>query len=123
TLHQLAVAGDIPRMPVFVDSPLATDVTAVYRLHPECYDAETRQFILDGDDGRRDPFGFDDLTYTRSVEDSKRLNFLREPAIIISASGMAETGRILHHLKNRIEDPRTTVLIVGWQAEHTLGRR
>lgn len=123
SLHQLAVDGDIPRMPIFVDSPLATNVTAVFRMHPECFDAETRDFILDGDDGRRDPFGFDDLTYTRSVEESKQLNYLREPAIIISASGMAETGRILHHLKNNIEDPRTTVLIVGWQAENTLGRR
>jgi metallo-beta-lactamase family protein len=121
TLHQLASRGDIPHMPVFVDSPLAVDVTAVYRMHPECYDDEIRAFIEQAD--IRDPFGFTDLTYTRAVEQSKQLNFLREPAIIISASGMMETGRILHHLKNRIEDPRTTVLIVGWQAPNTLGRR
>lgn len=121
TLHQLSARGDIPRMPVFVDSPLAIDVTAVFRLHPECYDDEIRSFIMEGNG--RDPFGFKDLSYTRALEESKRLNFLREPAIIISASGMAETGRILHHLKNRIEDPRTTVLIVGWQAPNTLGRR
>ncbi|MBZ0287115.1 MAG: MBL fold metallo-hydrolase, partial [Anaerolineae bacterium] len=112
----------IPHMPVYVDSPLAVNVTDVFRSHPECFDAETRQFVLEsGHDG--DPFGFKGLMYTRSVEESKQLNFLREPAIIISASGMAETGRILHHLKNNIEDPRTTVLIVGWQAPETLGRR
>jgi metallo-beta-lactamase family protein len=119
-LHQLARKGDIPNLPVFVDSPLAIDVTSIYRLHPECYDSEIRQFMTSG---VRDPFGFDRLLYTRTTEESKQLNFLREPAIIISASGMAETGRILHHLKNRIEDPRTTVLIVSWQAENTLGRR
>ena len=109
-------------MPIFVDSPLAIDVTAVFRLHPECYDDEIRAFITSADT-RLDPFGFDDLTYTRTTEESKKLNFLREPAIIIAASGMMEAGRILHHLRNRIEDPRTTVLIVGFQAENTLGRR
>ena len=122
SLHQLALSGDIPNMPIFVDSPLATDITAVYRLHPECYDDEMREFLL-ASNGRRDPFGFDQLTYTRSVNESKQLNFMREPVIIISASGMAETGRILHHLRNKITDSRTTVLIVGFQAEHTLGRR
>ncbi len=121
-LHQLRLKGDIPDMPVFVDSPLAIDVTAAFRLHPECYDDEIRAFMTSGN-GRIDPFGFDDLTYTRTTEESKKLNFLRDPAIIIAASGMAEAGRILHHLRNRIEDPRTTVLIVGWQAENTLGRR
>jgi len=122
TLHQLAVQGDIPKLPIYVDSPLALNTTDVFRTHPECFDAETQQFVL-GERGRRDPFGFEQLIYTRSVEESKELNFLREPAIIISASGMAETGRILHHLKNNIVDPRTTVLIVGWQAPQTLGRR
>lgn len=122
TLNQLAETGDIPRMPVFVDSPLAIDATAIFRLHPEVYDDEIRAFMLPGN-GRRDPFGFDMLTYTRSVEDSKKLNFQREPSIIISASGMMEAGRILHHVKNRIEDPDTTILIAGWQAPHTLGRK
>jgi metallo-beta-lactamase family protein len=122
TLHQLANRGDIPRLPIFVDSPLAVNTTDVFRTHPECFDAETRQFILDLG-GQADPFGFQDVTYTRSVEESKRLNFLRQPAIIISASGMAETGRILHHLKNNIENPNNTVLIAGWQAPDTLGRR
>ncbi len=120
-LHQLRLTGDIPEMPVFVDSPLAIDVTAAFRLHPECYDDEIRAFM--NADGHIDPFGFAELTYTRSVEESKKLNFLREPAIIIAASGMAENGRILHHLRNRIENSRTTVLIVGYQAENTLGRR
>ena len=121
-LHQLARAGDIPHIPVYVDSPLAIDVTAAYRLHPECYDAEIQEFMTSSD-SRIDPFGFSDLTYTRSTEESKKLNFLREPAIIIAASGMMEAGRILHHLRNHIEDPRTTILVVGWQAENTLGRR
>ncbi len=121
-LNEMAAKGDIPRLPIYVDSPLAVNTTDVFRSHPECFDAETRQFINESG-GKRDPFGFANLHYTRSVEDSKQLNFMREPAIIISASGMAETGRILHHLKNNIEDSRATVLIVGWQAPDTLGRR
>jgi len=120
-LHRLTEAKKIPELPVFVDSPLAVNVTEVFRLHPECYDEELRQFLASGQE--RDAFGFHRLTYIRSVEDSKELNFLRQPAIIISASGMCEAGRILHHLKNNIEDPRNTVLIVGWQAPYTLGRR
>jgi metallo-beta-lactamase family protein len=119
--HRLVEARRVPDQPVFVDSPLAVNVTEIFRLHPECYDEELRAFI--GHDGHRDPFGFYRLRYVRLTEDSKELNFLREPAVIISASGMCEAGRILHHLKNNIEDPRTTVLIVGWQAPHTLGRR
>ncbi|MBZ0277493.1 MAG: MBL fold metallo-hydrolase, partial [Anaerolineae bacterium] len=121
TLHQLAAKGDIPRMPIYVDSPLAANATSVFRTHPECFDAEIRQFMMEN--GRRDPFGFADLEYTRSLEESKQLNHLREPAVIISASGMMEAGRILHHLKNHIEDPTTTILVVGWQAPDTLGRR
>jgi len=119
TLHKLMVRRDIPEIPVFVDSPLAINATAVYRLHPEAFDSEIRQFMLT----EGDPFGFDKLQYTRSVEQSKELNFRRDPFIVISASGMAETGRILHHLRNRIGDPKNTVLIVGWQAPDTLGRR
>jgi metallo-beta-lactamase family protein len=118
-LHQLWRSGDIPAMPIFVDSPLAVDVTSVFELHPECYDEETREFI------RReyDPFGFKHLTYIQDVEDSKRLNFRAEPCIIVSASGMAEFGRVLHHLAHRVDDPKNTVLITGWQAPNTLGRR
>ncbi|KAA3665201.1 MAG: MBL fold metallo-hydrolase [Chloroflexi bacterium] len=121
-LHQLVESRDIsPHLPVYVDSPLAIDATGVYRLHPEAYDDEMAEFLLE--DRHQDPFGFDMMHYTRSTAQSKELNFLREPAVIISASGMAEAGRILHHLKNNIEDPRNTILIVGWQAPHTLGRR
>jgi len=121
TLHKLYDQRDIPDMKIFVDSPLATNVTDIFRLHPEAYDAEIREFMLN--DSHRNPFGFETLRYTRSVEESKELNFLREPAVIISASGMMEAGRVLHHLRNRIEDPRTTILVVGWCAPDTLGRR
>lgn len=119
-IHQLVENRDIPpNLPIFVDSPLAIDATSIYRLHPETYDDEIAQFMLD----EGDPFGFDMMRYTRTTRESKELNFLKEPAVIISASGMAEAGRILHHLKNNVEDPRNTILIVGWQAPHTLGRR
>jgi metallo-beta-lactamase family protein len=121
-LHQLSDAHNIPRMPIYVDSPLAVNVTSIFANHPEAYDDETRAFIL-SDKAGHNPFGFSDLHYTRSVEESKDLNFLREPAIIISASGMAESGRIQHHLAHNIEDSRNTVLIAGYQAENTLGRR
>lgn len=121
-LHQLVKAGAIPSdLAVYVDSPLAIDATGIYRLHPEAYDEEIAQFMLQ--DGHRDPFGFNMMRYTRSTDESKALNFLQQPAIIISASGMAEAGRILHHLKNNVEDERNTILIVGWQAPNTLGRR
>ena len=120
-LHRLTVARKIPDLPIFVDSPLSVNVTEIFRLHPECYDEEVNEFLTKA--GRRDPFGFHRLTYVRSTERSKELNFLRKPAVIISASGMCEAGRILHHLKNNIEDARNSVLIVGWQAPYTLGRR
>lgn len=120
-LHRLSDEREIPHLPVFVDSPLATNVTEVFRLHPECYDQELRQFLESDRD--RNPFGFESLTYVRDVRESKELNFLRESAIIISASGMAEAGRILHHLRNNIENAANTVLFVGFQAENTLGRR
>ena len=120
-LHKLYLERDIPNLPIYVDSPLATRVTDIFRLHPEAYDREIRDFILKGN--HDNPFGFDTLRYTQSVGDSKQLNFLREPAIIISASGMMEGGRILHHLRNRISDPKNTILITGWQAPNTLGRK
>jgi metallo-beta-lactamase family protein len=120
-LHRLTQAKQIPELPIFVDSPLSVNVTEIFRLHPECYDKEVNEFLAASH--HRDPFGFYRLTYVRSVEGSKELNHLQEPAIIISASGMCEAGRILHHLKNNVEDSRNTVLIVGWQAPHTLGRR
>lgn len=119
-LHRLKQQHDIPRdLAVFVDSPLAIDATSIFRLHPECYDEEVSDFLLESGD----PFGFEQLQYTRSVEASKALNFLRDPAVIISASGMCEGGRIQHHLKNNVEDPKNTILIVGWQSPYTLGRR
>jgi metallo-beta-lactamase family protein len=120
-LHELMESNQIPSMPVFVDSPLATNVTEIFRQHPECYDEETARLLQL--DGGKDPFGFDMLNYTRSTEESKRLNDLRKPAIIISASGMCEGGRVLHHLRRNIGDPKTTVLFVGYQAENTLGRK
>ena len=110
----------IPSIPMYVDSPLAGNITEVFRSHPECFDQKTfEEFLQHGDN----PFGFSDLKYTRDVEESKSLNEKRGPMIIISASGMCEHGRILHHLKNNIESEKNTVLIVGYQAEHTLGRK
>lgn len=110
----------IPDIPIYVDSPLAANVTEVFAAHPECFDAKTfQEFIVH----RKNPFGFGRLNYTRSVEESKALNELNGPAIIISASGMCEFGRILHHLKNNIEDSRNTIMIVGYMAKHTLGRK
>jgi metallo-beta-lactamase family protein len=113
--------NQIPHLPVFVDSPLSVNATQVFLLHPECYDEQTHQFLLET--GSRNPFSFPGLRYVREVEESKEINTLKGPAIILSASGMCETGRILHHLKNNIEDARNTVVIVGWMAPHTLGRR
>ena len=121
-LNQLDATGDIPPIPVFVDSPLAVNATDVFRLHPEEWNEEVQQFLLKTD-GRRSPFDYDQVEYIREVRRSKQLNFLSDPVVIISASGMAESGRILHHLKNNIGDPDNTILIVSFQAEHTLGRR
>jgi metallo-beta-lactamase family protein len=118
-LHELVRAGRLPPIPVYIDSPLATSVTEVFRLHPECFDAETRAFL----DERGDLFAFDGVRFVRSREESIALNELGGPAIIISASGMAEAGRILHHLRNHVEDERNTIVIVGFMAQHTLGRR
>lgn len=120
-LNQLAAVGDIPELPIFVDSPLAVNATDVFRLHPEEWDAEVQDFLTE--EKRRNPFDAPNVEYVRDVRRSKQLNFLHDPAVIISASGMAESGRILHHLKNNIGSPRNTVLIVSFQAEHTLGRR
>lgn len=118
-LNELSESQKIPTLDIYVDSPLAVDVTEVFRAHPECYDEETLALLQQA----RTPFGFRRLTYVRDVDDSKRLNFLRDSAVIISASGMCESGRILHHLKNNIEDSDNTILFSGFQAENTLGRR
>ena len=117
TLHQLACDGNLPKVPIFVDSPLSVNATEVYRLHPECFNDSTYRFLRE----KENPFGMDNLTYLREVEHSKRLNDLKEPAIIISASGMCEAGRIRHHLQNNIGDPKNLVLFIGYCAEHTLG--
>lgn len=111
--------GRLPRVPVFVDSPLAVRATEVFKMHPECYDTDARR--LDTKTG--DLLGESCCTYITDVEDSKALNHRREPCVIISASGMCEAGRIRHHLKNNIENPRNTILFVGYQAANTLGRR
>lgn len=118
-LHQLFLAGKIPRIPIYVDSPLAVNVTSVFKLHPECYDEETLKLMNE----HSDPFGFSLTHYTHSVEESKKLNLSSEPCLIISASGMCEAGRVLHHLRHRVGDPRNLILLAGFQAEHTLGRR
>lgn len=118
-LHDLALQRRIPTIPIFVDSPLAVNVTEVFRRHEDLFDAETRKFLEDGSD----PFGFRMLRYIRDVQESKALNDMRGPFLVISASGMCEAGRILHHLWNNIEDGRNTILITGFQAEHTLGRK
>jgi metallo-beta-lactamase family protein len=120
-LNQLWEEDRLPPIDAFVDSPLAVNVTEVFRLHPECYNEEMLDAMLSEAD--RDPLGSRHLRYIRNVEDSKRLNELKTPAVIISASGMCEAGRILHHLKHNIEDSRSTVLFVGYQAEQTLGRK
>jgi metallo-beta-lactamase family protein len=119
-LNEMMSDGEVPSAPVFVDSPLAVNASNVFRKHPECFDAETRQFV---EEARHPALDFKMLTYIQSVEESKALNERKEPMIIISASGMAETGRILHHLKNNIENPNNTICIVSWQAPYTLGRR
>ncbi len=118
-LHNLHTAGKLPPIPVVVDSPLAVNITQVFRMHPECYDDEMRAFMKKD----QTPFDFPSLRYISAVEDSKALNTFNEPCVIIAASGMCEAGRILHHLKNNIESAKNTVLIVGFQAQHTLGRR
>ena len=120
-LHKLYDQGLIPDIPIYVDSPLATNTTEIFRMHPECYDSEMRDFLLN--DSHSGPFGFDTLNFTQNVEQSKKLNTMDEPAVIISASGMMEGGRILHHLRSRIGDSRNTILVSGWQAPNTLGRR
>jgi metallo-beta-lactamase family protein len=118
-LHQLSNQSRIPKIPLFVDSPLAVNVTEAFRKNSDYFDAETMVYLRNNGD----PFGFRMLTYIREASESKKLNDLHGPFVVISASGMCEAGRILHHLRNNIEDPRNTVLITGFQAENTLGRK
>ena len=116
-LHQLTLAGKLPRVPIFVDSPLSVNATEIYRLHPECFNDTINQFLHE----KENPFGMENLTYIREVANSRKLNDLKEAAIIISASGMCEAGRIRHHLKNHIGNPKNLILFIGYCAEHTLG--
>lgn len=118
-LHRIFERGQAKRIPVYVDSPLAVNATEVFRLHPECFDNEANEFIRK----HEDPFGFNQLTYIKDVEESKHLNDVAGPCIIISSSGMAETGRILHHLANNISNANNVILMVGYCAENTLGRK
>jgi metallo-beta-lactamase family protein len=118
SLHQLYRAGEIPEIPIYIDSPLAVDITTVFRLHPEVFDRRERMI-----ETTNELFDFPLLRYVREVNDSKALNGHNGPAVIIAASGMVESGRILHHLASGIGDHRNLVLFVGFQAEHTLGRR
>ena len=120
-LHQLDAGGDIPDIRVFVDSPLAVNATDVFRMHPEAWNEEVQKFLVG--ENERSPFDYHEVEYVRDVRRSKQLNNRTESAVIISASGMAESGRILHHLKNNIEDARNTVLLVSFMAENTLGRK
>ena len=119
-LHRLRSRGELAGLPVYVDSPLAVEATRIFSAHSELFDAEAREFIA-GHGGKL--FSSDRTAYLSDAADSRRLNTLEGPAVILSASGMCEAGRILHHLKHGLGDPRNTVLFVGYQAEHTLGRR
>ena len=120
-LNQLDAGGDIPELPVFVDSPLAVNATDVFRMHPEEWNEEVQQFLTE--DRRKSPFDYENVEYVRNVRRSKQLNNMPGPFVVISASGMAENGRILHHLKHGVGDPDNTVLLVSFMAEHTLGRK
>jgi metallo-beta-lactamase family protein len=118
-LSELFDEGRLPVVPIYVDSPLAVNASDIFRMHTECFDQETLAHLH----AHEDPFGFNRLTYVRSVDESKKLNTMHSPCVIISASGMCEGGRVVHHLANNIENPKNTILIVGYQAEHTLGKR
>jgi metallo-beta-lactamase family protein len=119
--HLLVDRGILPKnTPIYVDSPMATNATTLFQLHPECYDSEVRDAFIEH---HKNPFGFNSLHFTTSVDESKALNNHKRPLIIISASGMCEAGRIQHHLIHNIQDPNTTILVVGFMADNTLGRR
>ena len=119
-LHLLVDQRKIPSIPIYVDSPMAVNATSIFQVHPECYSREVEEAFLDR---HKNPFGFDQLSFITSVDESKSLNQKQGPMIIISADGMCEAGRVVHHLANGISDPKNTILIVGYMAENTLGRR
>jgi len=117
-LHRQREAGQNPDVPIYVDSPMATDATEIFRVHADCFDEEILVHLE-----QHDPFGFKGLRYVRTPEESRALNDKAEPFVVIATSGMVEAGRILHHLRRRIGDPRSAILFVGYQAQNTLGRR
>ncbi len=119
SLNKFFNQGKLPRVEIFVDSPLAVNATTIFRMHPECFNKEILH-IMENDP---DPFGFNSLSYITRQEDSKKLNDYKKPCIIISASGMMEAGRVKHHLANNISDPRNTILVVGYCSPTTLGAR
>lgn len=118
-IHQLTDRNEIPRIPIFIDSPLSNKITDIFGKHKECYNESMRKEFK----GSHNPFKFQNLKMVSSVEDSKQLNFYPGPCVIIAASGMCEAGRIRHHLKNNIENPNNSILVVGYMAEETLGRK
>jgi metallo-beta-lactamase family protein len=118
-LHLLRDAGKIPELDIYIDSPMAVNATAIFKIHQECYGEDVRKAFIDH---HENPFGFEKLHYYSDAEQSKSLNDKPEPCIIIAGSGMCEGGRILHHLKNYVGDPKHTILVVGFMAANTLGR-
>ena len=119
-LHLLMDQKRIPKIPIYMDSPMAVNATGIFQLHPECYDEETNEAFLKH---HKNPFGFNELTFVSSVDESKELNKMNGPLIVLSADGMCEAGRVLYHLANSVGNPNNTVLTVGYMAENTLGRR
>lgn len=119
-LHELYESGAVPKIPIYVDSPLASNITTVFGEHPESYDKETHEAFLEKG---LNPFYFDKIKFVGTVEESMNLTKDQNPHVVISASGMCEAGRILHHLRYKIHDPKNTILLVGYMAQHTLGRR
>jgi metallo-beta-lactamase family protein len=119
TLNNFYNAGLLPKIQIYVDSPLAVNATTIFRLHSECFNDEVLK-VVETDD---DPFGFNSLHYITATNESKKLNSFKKPCIIISASGMMEAGRIKHHLANNISNPNNTILVVGYCAPRTLGAR
>ncbi len=119
-IHELYNANEVPKIPIYIDSPLATRITRVFGEHEEVFDQETHEAFLENGEN---PFAFGQIQYVSSVEESMKLMRDESPHIVISASGMCEAGRILHHLRYKIHDPKNTILIVGFMAQHTLGRR
>ena len=118
--HLLTDQKRIPHIPIYVDSPMAVNATTIFQVHPECFDRETQEAFVKH---HKNPFGFNALKFITSVDESKALNAIEEPMVIISADGMCEFGRITHHLANNISKPSTKIMLVGYMAENTLGRR